>query len=56
MARNAFDIHFIIVFYCFRLEDMNFDRELDYPGQFVPELRLIHSASTKNKNEKVRNF
>ena len=35
------------------MEENNFDRELDYPGQFVQELRIIHSASPKNKNEKV---
>ena len=30
-----------------------FDRELDFPGQYVKELRLIHSVSPTNKNEKV---
>ena len=35
------------------MEENNFDRELDYPGQFEQELRIIHSASPKNKNEKV---
>ena len=35
------------------METVIYDRVSEFPRQFVPELRLIYSASQKNKDEKV---
>ena len=36
-----------------RLTGIEYDREVDFPGKHVQEMRLIYCATTKKGNDKV---